>query len=83
MCLTRNLSVLYADVRDEIIAACNEFLEPKHNEWKPASVLRATLKIVSRASNRVIVVLPLCRNSDWLDFSINYPRAIVGEARTL
>ncbi|KAI6162540.1 hypothetical protein EDD17DRAFT_1896155, partial [Pisolithus thermaeus] len=77
MCLTRNLSVLYADVRDEIIAACNEFLEPKHNgrslhhiklkaadvraitEWKPASVLRATLKIVSRASNRVIVVLPL------------------------
>ncbi|KAI6124825.1 cytochrome P450 [Pisolithus croceorrhizus] len=81
--LTRNLSVLYADVRDEIIAACNEFLEPKHNEWKPVSVLHATLKIASRASNRVIVGLPLCRNSDWLDFNINCPRAVVGEARTL
>ncbi|KAI6103575.1 cytochrome P450 [Pisolithus sp. B1] len=53
--LTRNLSVLYADVRDEIVAACSEFLDPKDNG----------------------------RDSDWLDFNINYPRAIVAEARTL
>ncbi|KAI6162548.1 cytochrome P450 [Pisolithus thermaeus] len=81
--LTRNLSVLYADVRDEIVAACDEFLDPKNNEWKPVPVLHTILKIVGRTSNRVIVGLPLCRDSDWLDFIINYPRAIVGEARTL
>ncbi|KAI6005463.1 cytochrome P450 [Pisolithus albus] len=81
--LTRNLRVLYGDVRDEIITACNEYLDPKHNEWKPISVLHTTLKIVGRTSNRVIVGLPLCRDPDWLNFNINYPQAIVTEARKL
>ncbi|KAI6039992.1 cytochrome P450 [Pisolithus marmoratus] len=81
--LTRNLPVLYADVRDEIVTACNEFLNPKHNEWEAVSVLRVTLTIVSRATNRVIVGLPLCRDPDWLEYNINLPRTIVDEARTL
>ncbi|KAI6036052.1 cytochrome P450 [Pisolithus microcarpus] len=81
--LTHNLPVLYTNLRDEIIAACNEFLDPKYNEWKSVLVLRATLKIVGRASNRAIVGLPLCRDPDWLDFNINYPQAIVSEARKL
>ncbi|KAI6005461.1 cytochrome P450 [Pisolithus albus] len=81
--LTRNLRVLYPEVREEIIAACNELLDPKYNEWKSVSVLHTTLKIVGRASNRVNVGLPLCRDPDWLDFNINYPQAIVSEARKL
>ncbi|KAI6131899.1 cytochrome P450 [Pisolithus thermaeus] len=81
--LTRNLSVLYADVRDEIVTACNELLDSKPNEWKTISVVPATLRIASRASNRIFVGLPLCRDPDWLDFNINVPHAVVNEARTL
>ncbi|KAI6036043.1 cytochrome P450 [Pisolithus microcarpus] len=81
--LTRNLSVLYTDVRDEIVTACNELLDMKHNEWKTISVVPATLSIASRASNRIFVGLPLCRNQDWLDFNIKVPHAVVKEARIL
>ncbi|KAI6103577.1 cytochrome P450 [Pisolithus sp. B1] len=81
--LTRNLSVLYADARDEIVTACDELLDPKANEWKTISVVPATLRIASRASNRIFVGLPLCRDPDWLDFNINVPHAVVNEARTL
>ncbi|KAI6028871.1 cytochrome P450 [Pisolithus orientalis] len=81
--LTRSLSVLYADVRDEIVAACNEYLDLKHNEWKTISAVRVTLKIASRASNRMFVGLPLCRDPDWLDLNMNLPRAVVDEARIL
>ncbi|KAI6028873.1 cytochrome P450 [Pisolithus orientalis] len=81
--LSRNLPVLYADLRDEIVAACNEYLDLKHNEWKTISAVQATLKIASRASNRILVGLPLCRDSDWLDMNINLPRAVVDEARFL
>ncbi|KAI6040001.1 cytochrome P450 [Pisolithus marmoratus] len=81
--LTRNLSVVFADVRDEIVAACNDFLNPKHNEWKTISVVHVIPKIASRVSNRIFVGLPLCRDPDWLDFNINLPRAVVTEATTL
>ncbi|KAI6040003.1 cytochrome P450 [Pisolithus marmoratus] len=80
--LTRNLSVLYADVRDEITAACDEFLNPKH-DVKAISVLHVSLRIVCRANNRVFVGLPLCRDPDWLNLNINLPRAIMNEARIL
>ncbi|KAI6150270.1 cytochrome P450 [Pisolithus tinctorius] len=81
--LTRNLSVLYADVRDEIVAACNEYLDLKHNEWKAISVEHIALQIASRASNRMFVGFPLCRDPDWLDLNINIPHAIVAELKLL
>ncbi|KIO06382.1 hypothetical protein M404DRAFT_999039 [Pisolithus tinctorius Marx 270] len=81
--LTRNLSVLYGGLRDEIVAACNEYFNAKHDEWKSISVVRVTLQIASRASNRIFVGLPLCRDPDWLDLNINIPHAIVEETRIL
>ncbi|KAI6103579.1 hypothetical protein F5141DRAFT_215643 [Pisolithus sp. B1] len=79
--LTRYLSVLYADVRDEIVVACNELLDPKHNEWRATSAVHVALTVVSRTSNRIIVGPPLCRDPDWLN--TNLPQAIVDKARTL
>ncbi|KAI6039988.1 cytochrome P450 [Pisolithus marmoratus] len=81
--LTRNLSVLYTDIRDEIVAACNELLNPKHNEWETISALHFSLTIVTRASNRVIVGLPLCRDPAWLDYNMYLPRVVADEARIL
>ncbi|KAI6039993.1 cytochrome P450 [Pisolithus marmoratus] len=67
--LTRSLPNLYADVRDEIVAACNDLLNPKYNEWEAISVARVNLTIVCRATNRIFVGLPLCRDSDWIDLN--------------
>ncbi|KAI6150271.1 cytochrome P450 [Pisolithus tinctorius] len=81
--LTRSLSVLYADMRDEIVVACNEYLDIKHDEWKAISVVHVALQMASRASNRMFVGLPLCRDPGWLELNINLPRAVVDEARIL
>ncbi|KZT02239.1 cytochrome P450 [Laetiporus sulphureus 93-53] len=63
--LTRNLGVIYSDVVDEMKAAFPENI-PASEEWTDVDVLNAMANIVARASNRVFVGLPLCRNKEYL-----------------
>ncbi|KAF8549327.1 cytochrome P450 [Imleria badia] len=70
--LTRNLEVLYPEIRDEIVTSFAEVLDLRGNEWKSVPALNAIEKVVCRTSNRVFVGLPLCRNPDWIDLNIKY-----------
>ncbi|KAI6039994.1 cytochrome P450 [Pisolithus marmoratus] len=81
--LTRNLPSLFADVRDEIVTACDDHLNPKHNEWQAISVARVISTIACRATNRILVGLPLCRDPGWIDFNANHLRVVIQEARIL
>ncbi|KAF8552682.1 cytochrome P450 [Imleria badia] len=68
--LTRNIDVLYPEIRDEIVTSFAEVLDLKGNEWKSVPALIVMEKVICRTSNRVFVGLPLCRNQDWIDFNI-------------
>ncbi|KAK0494674.1 cytochrome P450 [Armillaria luteobubalina] len=69
--LTRNIVGCFADVQDEIKEAFNDYI-PMNNDWADIPAYRTALKIVSRASNRVFVGLPLCRDREYLDLNINF-----------
>ncbi|KAH0837779.1 cytochrome P450 [Lanmaoa asiatica] len=70
--LTRNIGVLYAELRDEIIVAFDEILDLKDNEWKSIPAFTTIQQIVCRAGNRSFVGLPLCRDPDFMALIIQY-----------
>ncbi|KAF8844228.1 cytochrome P450 [Paxillus ammoniavirescens] len=70
--LTRNLGILYPDIRNEIVTAFEEILDLRGNEWKSVPALQTVQTVVCRTSNRIFVGLPLCRNPDWMDLSMQF-----------
>nr|VWO96347.1 Uncharacterized protein [Ganoderma boninense] len=72
--LTRNLTALYPDVLDEVCASFREYIPApaQEDEWVPVTVWPVVQKVIARASNRVIVGLPQCRDKTYLDVAINF-----------
>ncbi|KAF9231273.1 cytochrome P450 [Melanogaster broomeanus] len=75
--LVRNIGFLYPDVRDEVVTALQEILNLKDNEWKSVPAVHTMQQVVCRTINRVFVGLPLCRNPDWLDLSLQFTLDVV------
>ncbi|KAM6503706.1 Cytochrome P450 [Amanita muscaria] len=67
--LTRNIGAKFADVQDEIAAAFEEYIPIKGDEWFKFTAYTTIMDIVCRASNRMLVGLPLCRDPDWMDLN--------------
>ncbi|KIP04651.1 hypothetical protein PHLGIDRAFT_109308 [Phlebiopsis gigantea 11061_1 CR5-6] len=74
--LTRNLSVLADDIFDEIRAAFTDVIPPK-DDWVAAPALDSMMQVVARTSSRIFVGLPLCKDPEFLEMSINYTIDVV------
>ncbi|KAF9236824.1 cytochrome P450 [Melanogaster broomeanus] len=70
--LTRNIEILYPNLRDEVVTAFEEILDLKGNEWKSMLALDTVQKVMCRTSNRGFVGFPLCRNPDWIKLNIHF-----------
>ncbi|KAF8515018.1 cytochrome P450 [Hysterangium stoloniferum] len=69
--LTRSLITIFADVKEEIMFALEDNI-PLSEEWTKVVVYPAITQIVARASGRVVVGMPLCRNPEYLNLSIRH-----------
>lgn len=67
--LTRNLGVLFPEVREELIMAFNKSIPPSE-DWVSVPLLETLRTIVSQTSNRIFVGAPACesRNLSSLPF---------------
>ncbi|KAI1792290.1 cytochrome P450 [Ganoderma leucocontextum] len=70
--LTRMLPLVLPDVTDELAVAVQEYIPTKGDEWTTVNVMTTMQKIVARASNRVFVGLPLCRNEEFLALPLRF-----------
>ncbi|KAF8816993.1 cytochrome P450 [Phlegmacium glaucopus] len=77
--LTQALPLLVPEVHDEIAAACNEFI-PITEEWQSVRIMDTTMTVVSRASNRIFVGLPLCRNPDFVALNVQFTVDVIKTA---
>ncbi|KIM65870.1 hypothetical protein SCLCIDRAFT_1211883 [Scleroderma citrinum Foug A] len=68
--LTRNLSVLLPGIKDEMVATLDGLLDMKPNEWKSIPVVDYSRTITASILNRTVVRLPLCRDPDWVNFTV-------------
>ncbi|EKM50862.1 uncharacterized protein PHACADRAFT_128456 [Phanerochaete carnosa HHB-10118-sp] len=79
--LTRNLGTLSGEIYDEI---CNAFTHYSTCiEWTAVPALDTMMQVVARTSARIFVGLPLCRNQEFLDISINYTTDVFKTGLTL
>ncbi|KAK0435069.1 cytochrome P450 [Armillaria borealis] len=80
--LTRNIVTCFADVQDEIKVAFGDNI-PMTEDWVEIPAYETILQIVCRASNRMFVGLPLCRNREYIKLNINYTIEIFTFARII
>lgn len=69
--LTPRLGILSAGLEQELNLTLDDCLEPCE-DWTPFVPYQLFGKISARLSARAMVGPELCRNSTWLDISINY-----------
>ncbi|KAF8527172.1 cytochrome P450 [Hysterangium stoloniferum] len=69
--LTRDLGSIFADLKEEISLAFEDHI-PITDEWTAFAVYPPITQIVARASSRIFVGVPLCRNPDYLNLSIRF-----------
>ncbi|PBK90215.1 cytochrome P450 [Armillaria gallica] len=69
--LTRNIATCFADVHDGMKAAFEDNI-PMTKHWIEVSAYQTVLQIVCRASNRMFIGLPICRDPDYVKLNINF-----------
>ncbi|OBZ79756.1 Ent-kaurene oxidase [Grifola frondosa] len=81
--LTRNLAPLLPDVIDEIDVAFNELIPAKEDEWLPIYAMPVMIQLVARASNRIFVGVPKCRDADYLKLAISFTSDVNKARKTI
>jgi hypothetical protein len=68
--LTRNISKVLSDLQDEISYTFDKEIG-KAPTWKEKNVYSTVLQVVAHLSARTFVGLPLCRDKEWIEATIN------------
>ncbi|KAF8330118.1 cytochrome P450, partial [Amanita rubescens] len=81
--LTRSIGAKFADVLDEISAAFSEYISPKDGRSNGSRVKAypTVVDVVCRASNRLFVGLPLCREADYLELNKQFTIDLITAGR--
>ncbi|KAI0284729.1 cytochrome P450 [Russula brevipes] len=73
--LTRNIAVTFKEVREELISALDDWIPTQDDKWVKVPILETVQRVICRATNRVFVGVPLCRDRDYqtlnLTFAVN------------
>ncbi|TRM67710.1 cytochrome P450 [Schizophyllum amplum] len=82
--LTRNISIFFDDLHDEMCAAFSDNITFENGEeWISIPASSAIMSIVARTSNRVFVGLPLCRDKAFLASNMEFASSIMGTAQRM
>ncbi|KAI9762496.1 MAG: hypothetical protein M1840_001220 [Geoglossum simile] len=81
--LTRHIRTFLGDIMDEISATIDELWGHDTEEWREVIVFEDMKKIITRATNRILVGPTLCRNEDFLDSSAKHSQAVMFSAMAL
>ncbi|EJD07780.1 cytochrome P450 [Fomitiporia mediterranea MF3/22] len=81
--LTRSISGLFEGIKEEIELGFEEGINAKGSEWVSRPALSTVMQVVGRASNRVFVGLPLCRNKDYLELNVRFTIDVIKAAQII
>lgn len=74
--LTRQLGAVTGDIADELSVAFDEIWGTDTAEWREVCLFETAMEIIARTSNRVLVGVPLCRDTALLDHVKGFATAI-------
>lgn len=81
--LTRNLPAVFPSLHNEIRAAFNDAVPLHGHEWSKFRVMEKLMPIVCRASNRIFIGVPLCRDADLMDINVEFTVTVIKAASVL
>ncbi|KAF8913279.1 cytochrome P450 [Mucidula mucida] len=79
----KSLATAFEEMNDEIIRALPDALPKDDSHWISVSPKDMIMDIVARASNRIFVGLPLCRNPEYLEINKKFTLDVVATAAVL
>ncbi|PAV15395.1 cytochrome P450 [Pyrrhoderma noxium] len=81
--LTQNISNIFDGVFEEISQGYTDFIDAKGDEWVTRYAMHVVARVVFRASNRVFVGLPLCRNDVFMGINVQHALDVVNVANSI
>ncbi|KAI9440521.1 cytochrome P450 [Lactarius indigo] len=78
--LTRNIEVIFKDVRDELIRSFDASIPMHGDDWVKVPVIETIQRVVCATSNRVFVGSPLCRDQGYLTLNLNFAINVIKSA---
>ncbi|KAF7342895.1 Cytochrome P450 [Mycena sanguinolenta] len=81
--MTRSITARFTDIRDEVAAAFEDEIKLPGDDWVAAPALATVLRVISRASNRLFVGLPLCRDPDYQMLTVNFAMGVMASAKKI
>ncbi|KAK0481090.1 cytochrome P450 [Armillaria luteobubalina] len=73
--MTPNIPACFSDVHDEIKVAFRDNI-PMFEEWTSVPLSEAIRQIVCRATGRIFVGLPICRDRDYIRLNIDFTKSV-------
>ncbi|KAF8220171.1 cytochrome P450 [Tricholoma matsutake] len=74
--LSSNLTAMCIPLQDEIVAACKDIITVHDHEWSKFRGMETLMEIICRASNRIFVGAPLCREAGFTEAANQYTNTI-------
>ncbi|KAL4076615.1 cytochrome P450 [Scleroderma yunnanense] len=81
--INRHLTNLFPSIDNEIALALTEVFGSEDSKWRGVVAIDAVRKVISRASNRALFGLPLCRNPGWLELCLQVPSDVMASVAML
>ncbi|KAI0278605.1 cytochrome P450 [Russula aff. rugulosa BPL654] len=75
--LTRNIAATFKEVREELIMGMDDLIPTHEDEWVKVPILDTLRRVVCRATNRIFVGAPLCRDRDYQTLNLNFAAKVV------
>jgi len=75
--LTRNIAATFSEVREELIMAMDDLIPTHEDEWVKVPILESLQRVICRATNRIFVGVPLCRDYDYQTLNLTYAVNVV------
>ncbi|KAF8874827.1 hypothetical protein CPB85DRAFT_1444223 [Mucidula mucida] len=79
----KELPSMFDDMNNEILHALSVVLPQDEEQWCPIRPQEIAMDIVARASNRIFVGLPLCRNEEYLEINKQFALDVLMKASVL
>ncbi|KAJ7458519.1 cytochrome P450 [Mycena latifolia] len=81
--MTRSITARFTDIRDEVSAAFQDEVHIIGDEWTFVPALASSLRVISRASNRLFVGLPLCRDPEYINLTVEFANNVMKSAKRI
>ncbi|PBK99161.1 cytochrome P450 [Armillaria gallica] len=81
--ITKSLASTLPETHDEVVAACSDIFHFDSDDWVSFPAMESVMRIVARASNRLFVGLPLCRNEEFLHLNTQFTVDVASAATVI